>query len=97
MNLRRCGWCGVDKALDQFPADMTKRSGRSGVCTECKPPTPPVPDPVRKAMCTSKNRYPDQGTALRFALRATRRQKQMRVYQCPLCHGWHLTKKEAAK
>lgn len=54
------------------------------------------------AMCLTKKRYPDKRTAqtaLNARMLGRSRQRHgrptyLRIYPCPLCHGWHLTKKE---
>ena len=48
---------------------------------------------ARVRMCTSKNRYTEYDFALAVAGKASRREALMRVYQCPVCDGWHLTHK----
>ena len=48
---------------------------------------------AKARMCTSKNRYTEYGFALAAAGRASRREALMRVYECPMCEGWHLTHK----
>ena len=48
---------------------------------------------VRARMCTRKNRYTEYGFALAVAAKASRREALMRVYECPVCAGFHLTHK----
>ncbi len=47
-------------------------------------------------MCASKNRYATYRTAkrkLKLAQEARRnKNKSLRLYQCPICDGWHMTK-----
>lgn len=44
--------------------------------------------------CKSKRRYPSEKFAEKVARRATRqRGLALRVYPCPLCQGWHITKR----
>lgn len=48
------------------------------------------------AVChpTGKHRYPAWDIAVRYALRASKRAgRPMRVYECPACHGFHLTRR----
>jgi hypothetical protein len=45
--------------------------------------------------CKSKRRYTTEAFAQRVAMRATRqRGTPLRVYPCPLCKGWHITKRK---
>ena len=48
---------------------------------------------ARARMCTKKNRYESYEFALGVAGNASRREALMRVYQCPVCDGFHLTHK----
>lgn len=44
--------------------------------------------------CKSKSHYPNRQTAERYAEKVFKtRQVQLRVYNCPHCHKWHLTKR----
>lgn len=44
--------------------------------------------------CKNKRRYHSEALAEQVAKRATRqRGLALRVYQCPLCQGWHITKR----
>ena len=47
----------------------------------------------KKRMCTKKNRYTTYDFALAVAAKACRREVLMRVYECPECAGFHLTKR----
>jgi len=50
---------------------------------------------VRKRMCTSKKRYRDHNEAISSGQTATaRRGTTLRVYECPWCDGFHLTKEK---
>ena len=42
-------------------------------------------------MCGSKDRYGSEGAALAAVVRRGT-STPLRVYGCPLCEGWHLTK-----
>lgn len=44
-----------------------------------------------------KRRHPTQIAAIAAALRLSRFNRPLRVYQCPDCGGWHLTKKPTWK
>jgi hypothetical protein len=51
------------------------------------------------AQCTAssqpKRRYPTQREAISAAMRASYRSGLgLRVYRCPTCHGYHLTRKK---
>jgi len=54
-------------------------------------PTPEQPE------CNGKNRYTKKEAhrAKRFV--GVKRGKDVRVYQCPECYGWHITKNIAKK
>lgn len=54
-----------------------------------------MPDQAAKqrAMCTSKKRYGTYLHALQVAVRAAKRCRLLRVYECPFCAGFHLTHK----
>jgi hypothetical protein len=44
--------------------------------------------------CKNKRRYTNEKLAERVAARATRqRGLALRTYPCPLCQGWHITKR----
>jgi len=49
---------------------------------------------LREKACSSKNRYIDEEDALE-ALEACERhgRRNLRIYRCPYCDGWHLTSK----
>lgn len=49
---------------------------------------------ARDKACSSKNRYLDEEDALE-ALEACERhgRRNLRIYRCPYCDGWHLTSK----
>ena len=97
----RCQKCRELKKRDEFPDKAGNASGKRGTCLVCDPPPPPKakkPSPpkwLRFAMCSKKHRYGTQGRALAAATRSARRTDLMRVYECPICKGWHLTHKEA--
>jgi hypothetical protein len=44
--------------------------------------------------CNGKNRYTRHGAEQAKVRVGIRRGKDMRIYECPLCRGWHLTKKK---
>jgi hypothetical protein len=47
----------------------------------------------RLPRCQGKVSYPSQRAALRTLLRCTQeRGTSLRVYECEICDGWHLTK-----
>ena len=97
----RCGKCRELLPREQFPDKPSNATGKRGVCLNCEPPPAPkpkkpsVPKGVRWAMCERKIRYRKRTSALSAALRSARHTQQIRVYRCPLCNGWHLTRKEA--
>lgn len=50
--------------------------------------------PRRKVCRNGKRRFPDRISALgalHTAANGSRQLKPIRVYECPDCHGWHLT------
>lgn len=48
--------------------------------------------PTEFRSCVRKRRHKTEEDALRAAKRSTKeRSKQLSVYQCHLCGGWHLT------
>jgi hypothetical protein len=48
---------------------------------------------AQNRMCHGKNRYPAEIAALIAAQRyAELRKVRLRVYACPVCDGWHITK-----
>lgn len=48
--------------------------------------------------CLKKHRYRSEHDARLAANNAeTKRGTRLRVYQCPLCGGWHITRKYAAE
>lgn len=50
--------------------------------------------PRRKTCRNGKRRFPDRESALgalKATSQSTRDRKPLRVYDCPMCHGWHLT------
>lgn len=48
---------------------------------------------AQNRMCHGKNRYPAEIAALIAAQRyAELRKVALRVYECPVCGGWHITK-----
>jgi len=44
---------------------------------------------------TGKHRYEDYRDAARVALRRSRYAGPLRIYRCPSCGSWHLTKRLA--
>jgi hypothetical protein len=54
---------------------------------------------AKAKMCFSKTRYPckaDAVYACTYRLHRDRRRNKpdfLRIYPCPLCNGWHLTRK----
>jgi len=52
-----------------------------------------IPIKTQERMCHGKQRYPAEITALIEAQKcAAARKIALRVYQCPVCKGWHMTK-----
>lgn len=45
------------------------------------------------AGCSGKRRHKTQTSAIAAALRLSRRGHPLRVYRCPTCGDWHLTKR----
>lgn len=67
-------------------------------------PTPPKeakrkPDPFPNQVnsCERKRRYPDEVSAMAHALHSMSNSgtDALRTYKCPVCSGWHLTKRMA--
>jgi hypothetical protein len=100
---RRCNECKITKPIGFF----SHKDGRAGliydqVCIPCrkraaqpKPPDPFSPA-TRKAMCDGKVGYLSQPIAAAAAAKLVlrkRRTGRLRVYECPICHLWHLTKR----
>lgn len=55
--------------------------------------TPPPKLTVRN--CAAKHRYPDELSARAagmYAIETHRNTDALDAYQCPICHGWHLTR-----
>ncbi|KAB1943091.1 hypothetical protein F8227_16020 [Brevibacterium linens ATCC 9172] len=50
-----------------------------------------------RALCldTGKRQYGDYGDAARVALRRSRYAGPLRIYECPSCGAWHLTKRRS--
>jgi hypothetical protein len=50
-----------------------------------------------EAECRNKKRYKDKALAERsiqqWQKHSTREKKPCRAYECPFCHGWHLSSK----
>lgn len=45
---------------------------------------------------SGKRSYPDELRAIAAAIRCSaKRGVPLRVYECPSCHGWHLTRRKA--
>lgn len=44
--------------------------------------------------CPGKRRHTSQRAAIAAAIRLSRNNVPLRVYRCPFCHGWHLTKQQ---
>lgn len=44
--------------------------------------------------CPGKRRHTSERSAIAAAIRLSRGNRPLRVYRCPLCKGWHLTKQE---
>lgn len=80
------------------PRRRNGRGGRPGAPPfryAFRPPTD-VPDDTARRMCFSKRAYGDPVTATRVAAAATaERGTPLRVYACPCCGAFHLTKAPA--
>lgn len=49
---------------------------------------------MKRKCPTGKRRHPDELTAIASAIRCSaRRGTPLRVYLCPDCDGWHLTRR----
>lgn len=50
-------------------------------------------------MCEDKNRYPDEFTARAAGAHYVERgdAEALWAYRCPICRGWHLTRKDHGK
>lgn len=56
-------------------------------------------DTQRTRMCSGKNRWADELSAVAGAIHSLERHKdspELYVYHCPECKGWHLTKRPQA-
>lgn len=52
----------------------------------------------RRKMCFRKKRYRDKWFADRLALkRGKERNVRLKVYLCPICHGYHLAKNRSGE
>lgn len=53
------------------------------------------PRPVSRVQCgeTGKLQYEDYGDAVRVAVMRSRYAGPLRIYECPSCRSWHLTKR----
>lgn len=99
----RCFRCGETKKKDgNFPVKKSNVSGYRGICFECEPPVvvtakpaPPKfhPDTIAK-MCTGKKKYTSRIHAIGVASKVAKNAPLLRVYHCPICRSYHLTKKE---
>ena len=45
--------------------------------------------------CQTKQRYQSKNAAKEEAAKQSRGEANVTVYKCPVCHGWHLTKKRS--
>jgi hypothetical protein len=71
-------WCGRCHQWHVAPTPLSAQALR-------------MPPATLRAMCLRKVRYQSEGAALVAALR---RPVGLRIYFCPLCMGWHLTKQK---
>ena len=56
-------------------------------------------DHQRERMCTGKHRWPDQISAMAGAVASLERHPdagKLYTYHCPVCGGWHLTRRRNA-
>lgn len=92
---RRCHECREFRPVEEFPVKLKTKSGRGGICLTCRPEVPPEPAPFtaaqRVSMCERKKRYSTYEFALGVASKAAEREVLIRVYECPICQGFHLT------
>lgn len=80
----------VKKMRDQ-PRNKSKRGTRGA-----KPSVMADASPRALLVCSSKHRHADEATARSAAMTAIELYKKvdrLHVYKCPVCHGWHLTRK----
>lgn len=54
-------------------------------------PTPSQPE------CNGKNRYTHKEAMRAKKYVGKRRDKDMRIYECDICYGWHITKRNHGK
>lgn len=54
-----------------------------------------IATPQEWRQCGGKRRYPDRGQALKAGRQSLdfERDKALWIYKCPVCRGYHLTKK----
>lgn len=92
---RRCQECREFRPIEDFAVKLRTKSGYGGICLTCRPETPPEPSlftaAQRVSMCERKKRYTTYEFALGVAQKAAARQVLIRVYECPICHHYHLT------
>ena len=102
----RCRACATERQLQPMERTHERQAVRDREVPTAAPPEPePQPAAILDrfeledviAMCSRKKAYPSQVDAERVAARCFReRGARLRVYACPACCRYHLTKQLAA-
>lgn len=96
---RQCTRCNKIKPLSSFDSDETKRSGFVGRCRKCDHEQREYTEKRnthRQSDCLKKKGYHTREEAVTVAAKAITRSNStlLRVYHCPHCGSWHLTKQQ---
>ena len=80
-----------EKKMRDQPRNKSKRGTKGS-----KPSAFAGASPQALLVCSSKHRHADEATARSAAMTAIqmyRKVELLHVYKCPICHGWHLTRR----